>query len=210
MKSLFQVLFFTFLSISLLAQNGFVAVKDLTTFKTNFSKVSTSILSIESDFVQVKNLSMLKEKMNSKGKFYYKKENKVRIEYTSPYKYLMVLNNNTMTVKDEQKTSNYNTRSNKMMQSINNIMLDCMRGTVYNNKDFATTVLENQKEFLLQLTPTTAVMKKMFAKIEVFLDKKDFNVLRLNMVENGGDNSLMTFTNRVINKTISDALFSTK
>ena len=122
----------------------------------------------------------------------------------------MVLNNNTMTVKDEQKTSNYNTRSNKMMQSINNIMLDCMRGTVYNNKDFATTVLESPKEFLLQLTPTTAVMKKMFAKIEVYLDKKDFNVLRLNMVENGGDNSLMTFTNRLMNKTISDALFSTK
>lgn len=209
MKLFFSV-FCLFLSIQNFAQNGFVAVKDLTTFKSNFAKASTSILSIESDFIQVKNLSMLKEKMNSKGKFYYKKENKVRIEYTNPYKYLMVLNNNSMTVKDEQKTSSYNTRSNKMMQSINTIMLDCMRGTVYNNKDFSTNVLESPKEFLLQLTPTTSIMKKMFAKIEVYLDKKDFNVLRLNMIENGGDNSLMTFTNRVMNKTIADALFSTK
>lgn len=50
----------------------------------------------------------------------------------------------------------------------------------------------------------------MFANIEVFLDKKDFHVLRLNMIENGGDNSLMSFSNTVMNKNVADALFNTK
>lgn len=185
-------------------------IKDLTSFKCNFSKASAAIESIESDFIQVKNLSLLKDKLNSKGRFYYKKENKVRIEYTTPYKYCMVINDKQMTVKDEQKTSNYNTRSNKMMQSINGIMLDCMRGTVYNNKDFATTVLESNKDFQLQLIPSTSMMKNMFSRIEVYLDKKTFQVLRLNMVEKGGDNSLMTFSNTVMNKSLNDALFTIK
>lgn len=153
---------------------------------------------------------MLNDKVTSKGKFYYKKSNKVRIEYTLPYQYLMVLNNNQMLVKDEQKSSNYNTRSNKMMQSINNIMLDCMRGTVYQNKEFNVQVLEGSKDYLLQLNPVTTVMKKMFLRIEVYLDKSDLNVIRLNMVEQGGDNSLMTFSNRVMNTNLNESLFATR
>lgn len=210
MKALLILLFsiFTFNTQAQVA--GYLPVKDLNSFKLHFAAASQKILSIESDFTQVKNLAMLKDKITSKGNFYYKRANKVRIEYTKPYSYLMVLNNNDMKVKDEHKTSNYNTRSNKMMQSINNIMLDCMRGTVYDNKEFATSVFENPKEYLLIMLPTTSVMKKMFSKIEVYLDKTDYNVVRLNMIENGGDNSLMSFTNRVMNKNIADALFSTK
>jgi outer membrane lipoprotein-sorting protein len=60
------------------------------------------------------------------------------------------------------------------------------------------------------MTPSSSLMKKMFAKIEVFLSKTDYNVLRLNMIENEGDNSLMTFSNRILNKTIDENLFSTK
>lgn len=206
-----KILFLLFFANSTFAQvTGFSPIKDLNRFKQHFAAASQKIMSIESEFTQVKNLAMLKDKITSKGNFYYKRSNKVRIEYTKPYSYLMVLNNNDMKVKDEHKTSNYNTRSNKMMQSINNIMLDCMRGTVYDNKEFATSVFENPKEYLLIMSPTTSVMKKMFSKIEVYLDKTDYNVVRLNMIENGGDNSLMSFTNRVMNKNLADALFSTK
>jgi len=189
---------------------GYATPKDLNDFKTRFTTASQKIASIESDFTQVKNLAMLKDKITSRGKFFYKKSNKVRIEYTKPFSYLMVLNNNDMKVKDEQKSTNYNARSNKMMQSINTIMLDCMRGTVYNNKDFQTSVYESGKDYLLLLTPTASVMKKLFTRIEVFLDKSSFDVVRLNMVEHGGDNSLMSFTNRQLNKNLDDALFSTK
>ena len=142
-------------AISYAQPAGYRAIKDLNSFKTQFAQASAKINSIESDFVQVKNLAMIKDKMTSKGKFYYKKDRKVRIDYSSPYKYLMVLNGNDMKVKDEQKTSNYNARSNKMMQSINNVMMDCMRGTVYNNKEFVTTVFENAKDYALILTPST-------------------------------------------------------
>lgn len=190
--------------------NGFTPIKDANGFKVKFTAASQQLLSLESDFTQTKNLSMLKDKIISKGKFQYKKSAMVRIEYFKPYSYLMIINKNTMLVKDEQKKSNYNTRSNKIMQSVNNIMMDCMSGNVYNNKDFSTTVFENNKEFLLTLIPNTSTMKKMFLKIEVFLNKVDYHVLRLNMVELGGDNTLMVFNNRIINKTIDDTQFSTK
>jgi outer membrane lipoprotein-sorting protein len=190
--------------------SGFSPVKDLIPFKSQFALASQKVESIESNFTQIKNLSLLKDKIQSKGKFFYKKGNKVRIEYSSPYYYLMVLNQNAMTIKDDQKTSSYNTKSNKIMQSINNIMLDCMRGTIYGNNDFMVEASESAKEYLLKMKPITATMKKIFTHIEVFLDKKDFHVLRLNLVECNGDNSLMTFHQPIMNKNISDALFSVK
>lgn len=209
-----RLIFSLFISLcffSVFAQPaGYKMVKDPLVFKSKFAEASQKITSIQSDFVQVKNLSMLNDKVTSKGKFFYKKSNKVRIEYTTPYQYLMVLNNHQMLVKDEQKASNYNTRSNKMMQSINNIMLDCMRGTVYQNKEFHVQVMEGSKDYLLQLNPVTSVMKKMFQRIEVYLDKSDLNVIRLNMVEQGGDNSLMTFSNRMMNTNLNESLFATR
>ena len=207
----FLIVSFLLVSFSAFAQPaGYSSLKDVNQFKRNFSLSSQQLQSVESDFVQVKNLSLMKNKITSSGKFYYKKENKVRIEYLKPYSYLMVLNGHAMMVKDEQKKSNFNSRNNKMMQSINNIMLDCMSGNVYNNKEFTTSVYENQKEYLLSLIPSTSMMKKMFSKIEIYLSKNDFNVLRLNMIELGGDNSLMTFTNRLLNKSLDEKLFSTK
>lgn len=189
---------------------GYAALKDLAGFKQKFAASSQQLMNLESDFVQTKNLSMLKDKIVSKGKFYYKKNNKVRIEYFKPYTYLMIINQNTMLVKDEQKKSNYNTRSNKIMQSINNIMLDCMSGNVYNNKEFSTQVFESGKEYFLSLTPTTSTMKKMFSRIEVSLNKTNFQVLRLNMIENGGDNTVMVFSNQNTTKNLDEILFSTK
>jgi outer membrane lipoprotein-sorting protein len=207
------ILFIFLLSVFTIAnaQHGsFTTLKDIAIFKQKFTAASFQLQSVESDFVQIKNLSMLKDNITSHGKFFYKKGNKVRIEYVKPFSYLMVLNNDAMMVMDEHKKSTFNTRSNKMMQSINNIMMDCMSGNVYNNKEFSINVMENAKEYMLTLTPSTSMMKKMFSRIEVYLSKTDYNVLRLNMIEKEGDNSLMTFTNRVINKTLDEKLFSTK
>ncbi len=210
MRSFLLILLLTAVKIANAQQGSFTALKDMAVFKQKFTAASLQLQSVESDFVQVKNLSLLKEKITSHGKFFYKKGNKVRIEYVKPFSYLMVLNNDAMMVMDEHKKSTFNTRSNKMMQSINSIMMDCMSGNVYNNKEFSTNVMENTKEYMLTLTPSTSMMKKMFSTIEVYLSKTDYTVLRLNMIEKEGDNSLMTFSNRILNKAIDEKLFSTK
>src|SRR4249920_3051842 len=61
-------------------------------FETKFAAASQKITTIKSDFVQEKELSMLSEKIISKGKFWFKKENAVRMEYTEPFQYLMIIN----------------------------------------------------------------------------------------------------------------------
>lgn len=209
-KSILVILFLLLAMLSHAQKTNFTKLKNEAQFKNDFALYSQKTETVESDFVQTKNMSVLKDKLVSKGKFYFKKNNKVRIEYTSPYQYLMIINGSQMKVQDEKKTSSYNAHSNKILQSVNNIMLDCMQGNVYNNKDFEVTAMENAENILLNLTPLTATMKKMFKNIEVYLDKNNYTVLKLNLIENGGDNTLMTFSKAILNKSLSDVLFSTK
>ena len=72
------LLFFTLISSCCIAQS-FTPVKDDAAIRKRFAEVSKSTLSIKSDFIQEKNLSMLAEKVTSKGVFYFKQNNKVRL-----------------------------------------------------------------------------------------------------------------------------------
>ncbi|MBK9487099.1 MAG: outer membrane lipoprotein carrier protein LolA [Chitinophagaceae bacterium] len=189
---------------------GYTPVADLVKFKTAFAAVALKTTSIKSDFTQDKNLSMLSEKITSKGNFWFKKDSRVRMEYTQPFKYLMILNKDKVYVKDGAKESKVSTKSNKMFQQINKIMIDCMQGTMLDNTDFKTRVFENKTAALVELTPVSKGMKEMFKSINVVVDKKDFSVTSIQMLELSGDNTIMRFTNKELNASIPDNLFDIK
>lgn len=189
---------------------GYTAVSDLPKFKTSFAAASQKTNSIKADFIQDKNLSMLSEKITSKGNFWFKKDSRVRMEYTAPFKYLMILNKDKVYVKDGAKESKVSTKSNKMFQQINKIMIDCMQGTALDNADFKTRVFENKTAALVELTPVAKGMKEMFKSINVVVDKKDFSVLSIQMQEVSGDNTIMRFINKELNAAIPDNLFDIK
>ena len=189
---------------------GYSPVADLLKFKADFSAAAQKTNSIKSDFVQEKNLAMLSEKIISKGKFWFKKESQVRMEYNQPFQYLMILNKDKVFVKDGKKENKISTKSNRLFQQINKIMIDCMQGTMLNNPDFKTRVFENKNNSLVELVPLTKGMKELFKSINVIVDKKDLAVISIEMQELSGDNTVIRFTNKELNATIPDTLFTIK
>lgn len=197
-------------TVSYAQPKGFKEVKNIIAFQQDLSKSNAAVQTISSDFSQIKNMALLAEKIKSKGKFYYKKEDKVRIEYLTPFNYLLVMNGTQVMVKDEQKTNKINTKNSKAMQSVNRIMIDCMRGTVFQNPDFKVEAFENNSNYLLCMAPATDAMKKMFKQIDVYLDKKSFDVDKLSMMELGGDFTDMNFSNTQHNTSLNESLFKVK
>ena len=130
------------------------------------------------------------------------------MEYTSPYQYLMVINKDRVFVKDRQKESKINTRSNKMFQQINRVMIDCMQGTVFSNPDFSTRLFENKSAVLIEMTPLTKGLKEMFSHIILVVEKKDFSVVSIRMNEASGDYTTIRFINKEQNVQLPDNLFS--
>lgn len=189
---------------------GYRPVADMAAFKAQFTAAAQHTQSIKSDFVQEKNLAMLSEKITSKGKFWFKKDNLVRMEYSQPYQYLVIINNNNVLVKDGQKENKISTKSNKLFQQVNRMMVDCVQGTALNNPDFKVAVFENAQGYLVQLLPLAKGLKDYFSNINIILSKKDYSVNRIEMDEQSGDNTVINFVNKELNTAVADALFAIK
>jgi outer membrane lipoprotein-sorting protein len=211
MYKLILTLIFLITSIALKAQPaGYTAVKDLVKFKEEFTAAAKKMETIKSDFVQEKNLSMLSEKIVSIGKFWLKKDNLLRMEYSKPYEYLMILNKNNIYIKDGNKESKVSTRSSKLFQQVNRITIDCMQGTVFINPDLATKVYESKSAYAIEIVPVSKGLKDFFKSINVTIDKTDHAVLSIEMNETSGDDTVIRFTNRVLNTALPDALFAVR
>jgi outer membrane lipoprotein-sorting protein len=187
---------------------GYTLLADMPGFNQQFSAAAKNTNSIKSDFVQEKTLSMLSEKIVSKGKFWFKKNNQVRMEYDHPFQYLMVINGDKVLIRDGQKQNTISVRSNKLFQQINKITVDCVQGTALTNSDFKTRIFESKNNYMIELTPISKSLKDFFKTINVAVGKKDYSVNTIEMNENSGDNTLIRFTNKELNTTLPDALFT--
>ena len=196
-------------AVSVFAQYpGYTPVRDIPSFKKEFQQRSAAVLSIQSNFTQEKILTALTEKITSTGKFWFKRSNKVKIEYVKPFTYLMVMNDDKMLVRDDQKENRINVKSNKLFQQVNRIMIDCVQGSILDSKDFSTKVFENDKTYLLEMTPISKSLREFFQTIVLKVDKKDYSVNIIEMNEPSGDKTSILFTDKKLNTQISDALFA--
>lgn len=187
---------------------GFKPVMDLTAFKKQFALESAKVMSITSDFTQDKTLTALTEKITSSGKFWFKRNNRVRIEYQRPFSYLMIMNGDKMRVRDNEKENTINVKSNKLFQQVNRIMIDCVQGTIMDSKDFTTKVFEDDEVYLLEMTPTAKTLREFFQTIQLTVEKRDYSVKSIEMNEPGGDKTIISFKNKKLNEQVADAVFA--
>jgi outer membrane lipoprotein-sorting protein len=187
---------------------GYREVSDLPGFRAKFKTESEKVQTITSNFTQEKNLLALTEKITSTGKFWFKRSQKVRIEYVKPFVYLLVMNGDKMLVKNDQKENRINVKSNKLFQQVNRIMIDCVRGTILDSKDFTSKVFENDKIFLMEMTPVSRALREFFQTIVLTVEKKDYSVNFIEMNEPSGDKTTIFFTEKKLNEQVPDTLFA--
>jgi len=193
-------------SVSAMAQYaGYKPLVNSEEFRREFAKTAQATQSIMCDFVQEKNLSMLEDKIVSTGKFWFKRDNKVRMEYFKPTYYLIVINGNNIKTKDSQKETKV---SGKSFEQVNKMMIDCVQGTALDNKSFNTRLFENGQSYLVEMTPVTKSMQGIFKNINLTVDKKDYSVTKMDMVEQSGDNTVISFQHKQMNVNIKDDVFA--
>ncbi|KYP14577.1 outer membrane lipoprotein carrier protein LolA [Flavihumibacter sp. CACIAM 22H1] len=210
MRKIFLLLLILSGTLTYAQHKGFTAVTDPAAFRTAFSQKAAQVTTIRCDFTQEKHLSLLAEKILSKGKFWFKKETLVRMEYQHPFQYLLIINGKNIYIKDGQKENRVSVRSNKLFQKINQLTIDCIKGTVFSNPDFSVKAFENKQQYLVEMTPVSKDMLEFFSTILVRIDRSDYAVSSINMMEKGGDFTLISFHNKEVNQAIADAIFQQK
>ena len=189
-------------------KTGYTIVQNIDQFKKDFAVQHAKLNTIRSSFTHEKTLTLLTEKIVSTGDFWFKRNDKIRIEYKTPYRYVLIIDGDQMITRDDKNESHINTSSSKLFKQVNRIIIDCVQGSILNSKDFSIKVFENKNAFLVQLTPNVKTIKEFFQTITLRLDKNDYSVSELELLEQGGDVTGMRFSNKQLNTPISDAVFT--
>ncbi len=189
---------------------SFKPMKDTEAFTEKFNQTTKTLTSTRSDFVQEKHLSFMEDNIVSKGTFRYKKDNKVRLEYTTPFQYLMVLNEGKMYIRDGSKVNKFDTRSNKLFRQINDMLINTLNGNVLGSKEYAISYYENAAAYRMELKPTEKTVQEFMQKIDIYIDKQKLYVSKVEITEQSGDYTLMSFLNVQQNTAIKDEEFVVK
>lgn len=197
-----------FFNILFAQHPGYKPVNDLAAFKRQFAVESAKVHSIKSDFTQDKTLTALTEKITSTGKFWFKRNNRVRIEYQRPFTYLMIMNGDKMFVRDNERENTIDVKSNKLFRQVNRIMIDCVQGTILDSKDFTTKAFENEQLYLLEMMPTSRALREFFQTILLIVEKNDYSVKSIEMNEPAGDKTIISFKNKKLNEQVADTVFA--
>ena len=166
-------------------------------FKSMLKESITDISSIKSEFSQDKVLDIFEETIESKGVFYYQKEDKVRWEYTSPIKYIIILNGSNILLQSENSEKKYDLSSNKFMEVVNELMVGSIKGDIL-EKDgmFEKEYFVNDDFYIARLLPKDKKVEKVLKQIEMFFNKNDLSVDKLKFTEYTGDYTDIIFTTR--------------
>jgi outer membrane lipoprotein-sorting protein len=187
---------------------GYQKLEEAGSFKNKVVENAKLTESLSSDFTQEKHLTMMEEVLVSKGRFLFKKENKVRWEYDSPINYTILINNNHFIIDNDGKVSSFDTESNKLFKEINNMILMAIRGNFVNDSAFEARYYSNDNYNLAVLNPQDKILKNILDQIEIYFDKKGMDVDKVKFVEPEDDFTLITFTDRKKNIKIEDDQFT--
>lgn len=203
------ILFISMLVIAtnLWAQDNFKPIQNQEKVKEVFITQGNNFQTITSNFVQEKYLEYLSSTIISKGKFWYKRDNLLRWEYTEPFKYLIIKNGDKVTIKDEKNTSIYNKKPNKAFQMLNDILSESVNGKLISDKRFSFNISENSTQYLVELSPDGMETKIIFNKIQLYFLKQNLVVYKIKLIESNNNFTTIFFEDKKINLPIDDRIF---
>jgi outer membrane lipoprotein carrier protein len=155
------------------------------------------------DIHQEKKLSLLKEKIISRGKIRFKKPDKVSIEFFHPESSQMVFDGKTVLLyyKEEKLAERYSLRSNPIAERYLLFSKD-----PFQEKLAEWKILEDRESFLvMEITPK--VKDPLFVKTRLRVSKKDWMLIGMDMVEKNGDTTSIRYSNMKVNTGLTESDF---
>ena len=211
MKAIYTILFLLFTANCSLHAQQMKQLNNRQEFEKRLSNEAQTVQSIESEFTQVKYLDVFDEKVTSKGKFYYRKSNKICMEYAHPMNYQIVINGPRLKIISDGKKSIMNLSSNKMMNQMQDMLTACMIGDLSKmTANYQLEYLEDAHYYLVKIKPVSKAVRAYIAGIEIYLDKKDMSVYKLKLSETDTNYTEYEFYNKKFNSLKDETKFSVR
>ena len=173
------------------------------------TQASSAMKTMSCDFTQEKELSFMNDKVTSEGKMLYKQPDKIRWEYTKPQAYVFAMDGKNIFVNFGNNQQSVPARSSKLFSGISDIIIGGVSGAgLIDSPDFSSQFSVGTNNYLVTLTPLKKEVQDLFSKIQLYINKTDSRISEVELIEKGGDKTLIRLKNTQINTTINDEVFS--
>ncbi|MFT4543802.1 MAG: outer membrane lipoprotein-sorting protein [Bacteroidia bacterium] len=201
--SLFLLILFPF---SLSAQDW----KTLNADDSQLIELNSALAKMEAvkgDIKQEKVFSFLTEKLVSEGFFLYQKESKLRWEFKEPIEYIILINENSMRLKEEGEEKKYK-GMNQILRQVKEIIIGCIDGSIMTNSNYKTAFFANETDIRIQLRPKAKNLKEFIQQIEVVFSIEGSTLQKVTLTDPTGDLTDIRFSNIVVNEKIDATAFT--
>ena len=176
--------------------------------KQKVNQTASAMKTMQCEFVQTKHLKMLNNDFVSHGKMYYQQSNKLRWEYTSPYSYTFILNNDQVLLKNKQRNDLIDVKQNKLFREIVRIMMSSVVGNcLADDKNYKVSIATIGNEWVATLLPQRKDMKQMFQKLVLHFNAKKSVVNTVELFDKNGEKTIIELKNIRTNETITSNMF---
>lgn len=208
LKFFFVILFVAAVTCTAAAQSGQISDKDLQELlekvETNFSGIQT----LKTMMIQEKSIPVFTDKVISKGFCIFKTPDKLRLEFTEPFKSSLMVDGNKV-----MKYEFFDNTWNKIESGNQDILLMVMgnitswlKGRFKDPTLYEIGAYKNDK-IKIRLVPKAAEFKKFISSFEMGLNNKLDGLEYIIINENRNSVTKINFYNDIKNSQIPDSVF---
>ncbi len=180
---------------------------EATALRTKVKTRAEAVTTVLSDFTQYKHLDFLSDDIVSQGQLAFKAPSLVKWEYTKPFAYSVLFKNETLYINDDGNKSNMDVGSNKIFKQLNQLITASIRGDMFDEDEFNIKYFKINDSSLVYFLPKDERLSNFIKAFHLSFNANG-DVTEVKMIEPSDDYTQIKFTERVVNKTLSDAVFT--
>lgn len=178
----------------------------MTIFEQELKQKNHAVQSVSSGFVQTTELSMLGDKVEKSGSFYYHIPSKLLLQFEDGD--YIKMNDLAYEMRSAGSVNSMKASANPMFKSLNTILSACVAGDLSTLlRSFTLELKDADQEWVLTLRPRQARMASYIAQIVISFDRSDMSLNELRMEQAGGDYTSYRFYNKEFNVELAEGLF---
>lgn len=192
-----------FCSLSVYSQEYGTTIDPSKGFSQKLKEAGDNTQTIFCNFTQVKSLAILAKPNQSAGKFYFKKEQNICLDYSTPKGNLIVMSGGKFKIVVDGKKTVVDMKSNPMMRQMGTMLTACMTGDLTQfGSDSKTEYYETPSTYTVVISPINKKVKKYLKNIVLIFDKKDLTLNSMTMHENETDYTRYEFSDKKVNSPV--------
>lgn len=168
-----------------------------------------AVQTMQCRFRQSKSVSLMKNRINSAGVMYFRRPNKLRWQYTSPYDYTFIMNGTKAYLKSARQSTVIDVKKNKMFRQVTDVIMGCMiGGNMSKTSYFKINMYRTGNTYYANLVPVKKEFRQFYASITLYFNQQLTMVDKVEMKEKNGDTTTIILYDTKINGHINDKVFN--